>query len=226
MNQAQAFIHTAYDLKNKFNDLPAETLDSNIISTAKSLKFCKDKGIEQFVFISSCSVYGDSSNSSEGKTKTPINMNGFIKSFNEEFIIDFCTANNINYLILRVFNSYGGNDNFSVVQKLIKCAKEKLVFNLVNDGIAERDFIHIEDVSKIICSLIEKKLTNEIINIGSGESVRICDLVKAIEEKFGNIQLNKTSNANEALYSRANIKKLNTLVNYKPTNIFDFIKKL
>lgn len=208
------------------HEFPAEVLDSNIVTTGRSLKICKDKGIKQFVFISSCSVYGDSSNSSETKTKTPITMNGFIKSFNEELVIDFCTANQIDYLILRVFNSYGGNDNFSVVQKLIRCAKEKTVFTLMNDGIAERDFIHIADVANIICTLIEQNLSNEIINIGSGESTKIFDLVKAVEEKFGQVALNKVTNSNEAIYSRANIKKLKGLVSYTPTNIFEFIKKL
>lgn len=225
-NSVRAIIHSAYDLKKDLNTDPAEVLDSNIVSTGRSLKLCKDTGIEQFVFISSCSVYGDSSNTSEEKAKTPITINGFTKAYNEELVMSFCKANNINYLILRPFNSYGGNDTFSVVQKLIFCAQNNQVFNLANGGIAERDFIHVEDVAKMTYMLMEKNLSNAIVNVGSGESVRILDLVKAIEAKFGMIKVNKINKPDEAIYSRANLKKLRELIDYEPMSIFDFIQKL
>lgn len=64
-----------------------ETLDSlklgecdTVIHSAYDLK----KSIKNFVFISSCSVYGETSNSSEDKICQPITMNGHIKAFNEE----------------------------------------------------------------------------------------------------------------------------------------------
>lgn len=219
-------IHCAYDLKRNIYDFPAETLDSNIVSTGRLLKICKEKGIRQFIFISSCAVYGESSNSSEEKACNPITMNGYIKSFNEELIKNFCVENEINYLILRVFNSYGGNDHFSVIQKLARCAKEKKPFSLINEGTAERDFIHVNDVANIISLLIEKDLNNEIINIGSGQPVKIIDLFKAFEKKFGPIETNQITNNNETAYSRANIKKLKSLISYNTVNIFDFIEKI
>lgn len=222
----QAIIHSAYDLKNSIYEKPDSVLESNIITTGKALRLCKEKNISKFVFISSCSVYGDSSNSSEDKPCYPVTMNGFIKLFNEELVKSFCEANKINYLILRVFNSYGGVDNFSVVQKLIKCAETKKPFPLVNDGSAERDFIHINDVAKIVCTLTDMNLSHEIINIGSGTSVRIIDLLKTIETKYGTIEMDKKQNLSEVAYSRANVKKLNRFINFQCTDIFDFIQSL
>jgi UDP-glucose 4-epimerase len=216
-------IHCAYDLKNNIHEAPDLLIQSNIESTAKALRICKEKNIPKFIFISSCSVYGDSSNSSEEKPCSPVTINGYTKQYNEELIKSFCEANNINYLILRPFNSYGGADNFSVVQKLIKCAKNRVPFTLLNDGIAERDFIHIEDLAKIICQLVTLNLTKEIINIGSGNSVKIIDLISAVEKKYGKIDIVKKTNINEAVYSRANLKKLNGLVNFKCRDIFDYI---
>lgn len=219
-------IHTAYDLKNKIKDNTTAVIDSNITTTAKILEICRDKKISNFVFISSCAVYGDSSNSSEDKPCTPITMNGYIKHFNEELIKNFCDSHKINYLILRAFNSYGGNDHFSVLNKLISCAKNNEVFTLINKGIAERDFIHIRDVAKLTCILASMDLKNEIINIGSGQSVKISDLLAAVENKFGTIKVKHIDNENEAVFSRANIKKLNKLVSFKPISIFDFINYL
>lgn len=222
-HECSMVIHCAYDLKKNINEFPDEVLDSNIISTGRLLKLCKDKSIKNFVFISSCSVYGESSNSSEDKPCQPITMNGHIKALNEELVKTFCLANNINFLIIRPFNFFGGNDQFSVVQKIINCAKNNKPFTLVNDGISERDFIHVKDVAQILCLLIEKDLKNEIVNIGSGYPVKIADLVQAVEKKFGKIQIINTVNSNETHYSRANIKKLKSFIDYKTVNIFDYI---
>lgn len=221
-----AVIHCAYDLKQDILKHPATVLQSNIISTARLLEICKEKNIPNFIFISSCAVYGESSNSSEDKTSQPITINGHIKAFNEEIIKNFCSFNNINYLIVRPFNSYGGEDTFSVVQKIINSAKNKTAFKLTNDGIAERDFIHVDDISKIILLLLNLNLKNEIINIGSGETVRIKDIVVAIEKKLGKIEITNVINNVESTYSRANLTKLKSLINFKTINIFDYIKTL
>lgn len=221
-----AVVHTAYDLKNSIYQHPVENLDSNIQSTARLLKICVDKGIKNFSFVSSCAVYGDSSNSSEEKTCQPVTMNGHIKLFNEELVKNFCKNNKINYQIYRVFNTYGGNDEFSVVQRMINSAKSKNIFNLVNEGVSERDFIHVSDVAEIICRLLKKDLKDEIINIGSGESVRIIDVLKAVEKKFGSIEINHKSNPDEAIFSRANVKKMKSLIDYKMIRILDYINEL
>lgn len=222
----QAIIHGAYDLKKNINKEPDLVLESNVLSTGKALRICKEKNIPKFVFISSCSVYGDSSNSSEDKQCYPVTMNGFTKLFNEELVKSFCKANGINYLIVRNFNSYGGDDHFSVVQKLISCAKNKKPFTLINDGSSERDFIHIEDLADIVSSLTEMNLHNEIINIGSGKSVRIIDLLNRVEERFGKVEIINSYNQSEAIYSRANINKLKQLIDFDPIDIFDFINSL
>jgi UDP-glucose 4-epimerase len=220
----QALIHCAYDLKNDINVTPDSVLESNVVSTGKALRLCREKRIPRFIFISSCSVYGDSSNSAEDKPCMPVSINGFTKLFNEELTKSFCDANAISYLILRVFNSYGGNDQFSVVQKLISCARNKKPFTLVNEGIAERDFIHVADVAKVVCALAGIPLKSEIINVGSGRSVRIIDLLRAVEEKFGKISVVEEQRPGEAVYSRANISKLRKLVKLQAVDILDFIR--
>jgi len=222
--ECHVLMHCAYDLKNDLNRLPDIVLASNIVSTGKALRLCREKRIPRFIFISSCSVYGDSSNSAEDKPCSPVTMNGFTKLFNEELIKSFCDANAIDYLILRVFNSYGGDDQFSVVQKLISCAKQGRPFTLLNEGIAERDFIHVDDVAQVVCALAEMPLGREIINVGSGRSVRIVDLLRAVEERFGKIAVVDEQRPGETIYSRANINKLRKLVDLRARDIFDFIR--
>jgi nucleoside-diphosphate-sugar epimerase len=222
----QALIHCAYDLKTDINSSPAEVLDSNIQSTARALNLCRVKMIKKFVFISSCSVYGDSSNTSESKLCQPVTMNGRIKLFNEELIKSFCTANGIGYLILRVFNSYGGDDCFSVVKKLMVCARENRPFILVNGGLAERDFIHVSDVARYVCELLTLNVENDVINVGSGQSVRVIDLLRAVEQRYGPIAVTPVTRENEVIYSRANIHKLSRLLPLRSTDVVEFIQSL
>lgn len=224
--QYQALIHCAYDLKNDINERPDVVLESNVVSTGKALRVCREKSVRKFVFISSCSVYGDSSNTAESRPCQPVTINGFTKLFNEELVKSFCAANGIDYLILRAFNSYGGDDGFSVVQKLIACAKQHHPFMLVNDGTAERDFIHVKDLARIVCDLVAMDIANDVINVGSGRSVRVIDLLKAVEERFGPVAITRVSKGNEPVYSRANIDKLSRILTPKAMDVFDFIRDL
>ena len=44
---------------------------------------------------------------------------------------------------------YGGNDEFSIISKIINVYKDNSILNLVNNGEGIRDFIHINDVIEI-----------------------------------------------------------------------------
>lgn len=225
-HQIDSVIHTAYDLKKSIFEYPDEVLSSNIITTASILKKCQQFNIPNFIFISSCSVYGDSTNTSEDSTCTPITLNGLTKLLNEKLVSDFCKKHKINYLILRVFNSYGGNDYFSVVSKVLDSANSNRPFTLFNDGIAERDFIHIDDVAKVICKLTTIELRNEIINIGTGTGVKIIDLVNIIKEKYGSLNIINKSNKNEIRTSHSDTNKLNGIIDYNFKQIIEHIHAL
>ncbi len=224
--KVDAIIHTASDIHADIFSKPDEVLESNVMITAKLLRLCKEKNIKKFVFISSCSVYGELSNSAEEKPIQPITLNGFTKAFNEELITAFCKKNNIRYLILRVFNSFGGDDKFSVLFKILRSAKQGTPFVLQNGGLAERDFIHVEDVAELTQKLTLMKLEDECINVGSGKAVKIIDLVNFVEKKFGMLNKVEGENPNETSYSVANVKKINRLIEFKPRDIFAFIDSL
>lgn len=220
-------FHCAYDLKRSFLDDPEEVLESNIISTAKILRACKDKKIKKLIFISSCAVYGDLSNTIESKSALPVTINGYTKLFNEKMIESFCSENKIEYIILRVFNSYGGDDHFSVIQKLISCAKTKSPFSLINNGEAARDFVHIEDVAKAVTQLAQMDCSNEIINIGTGHPIKIAEILKVVQEEFGPVPIQHKSKKEESLFSMANLEKFRTyLPDFKFQNVLDYLRSL
>lgn len=218
-----AAIHLAYDLRHKFSDTPATMIKSNILSTTELLESVRKLEIPEFIFVSSCAVYGNTIDTTEKQRCTPLSINGIVKQLNEEIIQEFCTKNQISYKIFRIFNLYGGIDHFSIFHHLNNALNKGIPFILNNDGISQRDFIHVEDVAEIISKLLTTKHSYSLVNIGTGISTRIADLINPIRKKYPNLKVLNTS-CDESEYSRANISRLNSLITHQSRCVIDYIE--
>tara|TARA_B100001287_G_C22631474_1_gene505394 strand:- start:270 stop:1184 length:915 start_codon:yes stop_codon:yes gene_type:complete len=97
-----------------------------------------------------------------------------------------------NVINLMPTNLYGPNDNFSemdshVIPGLIsRMHKAKIEnqndFKIWGSGQPLREFLHVDDLASSIMFIIENKINNDLINIGSGQEVTILDLAKKIKE--------------------------------------------
>lgn len=216
-------LHAASDLHTPVADSPSISLDSNVLSTAVLLEACRKHDIKRFVFMSSCAVYGESMRTNESSVCQPTSINGIGKFLNEKVISDFCINNNIEYEILRVFNMYGGEDNFSILSHIRRALETGVAFNLNNGGIAQRDFIHVSDVVAIVNLLMNKEVPFTHVNVGTGISTRILTLVEHVLEKYPALQL-QHAEVEEAEYSRADIRRLRTLTDRTFIRIEDYLK--
>lgn len=216
-------IHTAYDLKKKIADFPSSVLDSNLITTTKLLESMIKHKTSRIIFLSSCAVYGDSVKTNEEAPCFPISINGMVKLLNEKIIGECCSQNKIKYEIYRVFNMYGGNDHFSILFHLKKCIENDQEFQLNNYGLSQRDFVHVEDVARIILKLIAIQHPYTHMNIGTGVTTRISEIIDIVKGKYPYLKI-KDNVIHEAEYSRADITKLRTLVDYKFINIKDHVR--
>jgi nucleoside-diphosphate-sugar epimerase len=185
----------------RLNDLsnPVEYIDNAISTTANILMFIKDKSpkVNKIVYTSSSSVYGNNESCVEIDAAQPLSLHATLKLANEKLISQFCTVEGIDYTIARVFNMYGGNDEFSIVSKIIKGYKNLQSISLINDGNAIRDYIHINDVVEAYKSILVSNGI-DMVNIasGQGKSVRmILDylLEQDIEISTSNIERDEIS---------------------------------
>jgi nucleoside-diphosphate-sugar epimerase len=224
VNSVDAVIHCAYDLKNKFSVAPEKIIESNLLSTARILDFCKEKKVKKFIFISTCAVYGRNSDTSEDSACLPETSNGFIKLLNEKMIFENLANSAVEFKILRVFNLYGRDDNFSVVKYLLDAVDKKSSFYYNNEGVSRRDFIHVDDVVSIIYHLIhnKEKIEYNVLNIGTGRSISIEELVNYISKRV-KINIIKQKN-NEIEYSRAKIDRLNSFCEINFKDVFDYLE--
>ena len=207
MASVEIVVHAASDLRISANLEPFRLLDSNVMSTATLLESARRHRVKRLVFMSSCAVYGEDMRTGEDSLCCPITINGITKHLNEKLVAQFCESNGIEYQILRVFNTYGGRDRFSIFSKLKNALTSGSVFTLNNDGRMQRDFIHVRDVAAVVLNLATLGIKYTHMNIGTGVATKISKLVEMVAAKFPELLI-QPGHAREAEYSRADTTRL------------------
>ena len=207
MASVEVVVHAASDLRISANLEPFRLLDSNVMSTATLLESARRHRVKRLVFMSSCAVYGEDMRTGEDSLCCPITINGITKHLNEKLVAQFCESNGIEYQILRVFNTYGGRDRFSIFSKLKNALTNGSVFTLNNEGRMQRDFIHVRDVAAIVLNLATLGIKYTHMNIGTGVATKISKLVEMVAAKFPELLI-QPGHAREAEYSRADTTRL------------------
>jgi UDP-glucose 4-epimerase len=219
-----AVLHTAWDLKTPVTQHPTAVLEANVATTMRLLESCRAQRVPKFAFVSTCAVYGEGMNTAEDAACCPVTINGITKLLNERIVEAFCADSGIDCQIYRVFNMYGGTDRFSVLSHLRSALEHETPFRLNNGGVAQRDFVHVDDVARIVMKLVPLDLPTVHVNVGTGRSTRIFDIVDAVQRLQPGLRIQQSS-VREAEYSRADITRLSSLVGPLDfVDVMDFVE--
>lgn len=200
-------------------------VNRSLTITAKVLDYLKNfTNIQKIIYTSSSSVYGDNECCSEDDIPHPISLQASLKLSNEFFIKQYCKNKSIDYTIIRIFNMYGENDNFSIVSKIINAIKNNETLSLINNGSGIRDFIHISDVVSIVIKLSTIESV-PILNIGTGNKKSVRDIIDYLSSKNINVCMKNIKNDNEIKISIANINKLRNIFKNDFINVEEYILK-
>lgn len=189
---------------------PLKYYRNNLESLINVLRGCVDYGIPNFVFSSSCTVYGESKEQPIPETapvQTAMSPYGNTKQIGEEILSDVLASGvGLNGVSLRYFNPIGAHPSaqigelpLGVPQNLVPFItqtaigkREKLsVFGAdypTRDGTAVRDYIHVMDLAEAHVAALEwmnnqgslKSL--EVFNIGTGEGSTVLEVIRAFEK--------------------------------------------
>lgn len=178
-------------------------IDSNVKSTIRLLDLMKQYHIPKIVFLSSGgTVYGlinERDGVSEDHPTYPISAHGVNKLTIEKYIYLYQRLHHIDYLILRLSNPYGEYHS-SDQQGLINVTLKKIVrqepITVWGNGDVIRDYIYIKDCVKIIHQLINKNISNRIINVGSNQGHSINELLAIIRQHSGDFEVIYTAARN------------------------------
>jgi UDP-glucose 4-epimerase len=217
-------IHfAAYKSVNESVEQPLLYYQNNIGSLLNLLEQMQKFNVNEVIFSSSCTVYGQpdlipvDESAPFKKAESPY---GATKQMCERILEDATKANkNLRSISLRYFNPVGahpssfigelpigvpGNLVPFVTQTAAGIRKKLTVFgNDYNtpDGSCVRDFIHVVDLAKAHVMALEKinamPTNNETFNLGTGTGVTVLELVKKFIAVTG-IQLNYEVGARRA----------------------------
>jgi nucleoside-diphosphate-sugar epimerase len=220
--KADIVIHlAAVSHANRSLKDPLSTFDHSLRTLENTLDICKDKRIQQLIFLSSSMVYGNFKKNiiSEKDSCDPIDIYGTLKLMAEKLIIIYQKVFGINYTIIRPSALYGERCiSRRVSQIFIEHALKNQEIVIQGDGKDKLDFTYIDDLCQgIIKSMFNKKAYNQIFNITFGNGREINTLIKILKSFFPNIKV-KFKPRNKFMPKRGSLSnnKAKKLLNFKP----------
>lgn len=188
---------------------PVDYYENNLFTLINILQEFKERGISNFIFSSSCTVYGQADQmpiDENTPLKMPESVYGKTKQMGEEILIDFAKAYHRKISLLRYFNPIGAHPSAKIgelpigipnnlvpyVMQTAAGVREKLSIwgndYPTPDGTAVRDYIYVVDLAKAHVAALKKLMEDEsnvatidIFNLGTGRGASVLEVVKAFE---------------------------------------------
>lgn len=191
---------------------PLDYYRNNLMSIINLLEGMKTRGIQNMVFSSSCTVYGQPDElpvTEQAPIKPAWSPYGNTKQMCEDILRFTTMAHPFKAIALRYFNPTGAHQS-ALIGELPLGVPNNLVPFITQtaigkreclsvygndydtpDGTAVRDYIHVVDLAKAHVIAVERMLNGksksdfEIFNLGTGDGYSVLDVIKAFERVSG-----------------------------------------
>jgi UDP-glucose 4-epimerase len=210
---------------------PYESMENNVLSTMNALEASRIHNVKRFIFSSTSAVYGNTLflPSVESNPSMCLNTYSISKLSGEELCKMYYSLYGLKTIIFRYFNVYGERQPTQgqyapVMGIFMRQKKNNEPLTIYGEGYQSRDFVHVKDVARANVIAAETKLYKygEIFNVGSGSSISIEDIANLISKN----QIHLPEREGEVLHSRADIRKINGILEWEPTiDVRDWIKR-
>ena len=186
---------------------PRRYFQNNVFNTARLIDALLDAGVRNFVFSSSCAVYGNPVDLPvrESHPTNPLSPYGDSKLFVERMLRWYGEAYGLKWVALRYFNAAGadpegdlGEDHdpeTHLVPLLMDAALGERthvdVFGAdypTPDGTAIRDFVHVQDLATAHMAALrylDAGGPNRVFNLGTGRGHSVLEVSAAVEKVSG-----------------------------------------
>lgn len=223
---------------------PLMYFENNLFSLINILKCAKEFNIPNFIFSSSCTVYGGPDEipvTEQSPIKPAESPYGATKQMGEEIVQEITNAESQS-ILLRYFNPVGAHPSTLIgelplgkPENLVPAITQTAIGKLdkmtvygddypTRDGSCVRDYIHVCDIAHAHTLALEYLMNHknsapcEIFNLGSGNGVTVLEAIKSFE-KVSSVKLNYEIGARRpgdvvAVYANNELAK--TVLGWKP----------
>lgn len=193
-----AFIEVGESVKK-----PREFYQNNVVKTLTLLNSMLEHEVKNFIFSSSCAVYGVPQKLPLEETHplSPVNPYGKNKLALEYALQDYSAAYDLKYVSLRYFNAAGAYPEMKlgeqhvpethIIPLLLRAAQNNNVFNIfgddypTTDGSCIRDYIHVMDIALahiLAYKYLEAGNKSNSFNLGSESGFSVKQLINEAEK--------------------------------------------
>ena len=162
---------------------------ANIMGTLAVFEMAKEFKVPKVIFASSSMVYGNNPDlpfRERHNTDRPLSLYAATKKADETLAYTYHYLYGISAVGLRFFTTYGpwSRPDMSISRFTEKILADQPI-TVRENGQIKRDYIYIDDLVNGIVAALEKKLDYEIINLGSGRTIELNEIIGLVEKKLG-----------------------------------------
>src|SRR4051812_7688797 len=205
---------------------PERTNAVNVGGTVNVLETARKAGVRRVVLACSCAAYGDGPEQPKHELLPPRPTSPYAaqKIACELYASTFTRAYGLPCVALRFFNVYGPRqDPKSEYAAAIPRFTTRLLAGerpiVFGDGLQTRDFVHVSDIVRAMLLASEsEKAPGETINVASGRSVSLVELIGALKKITGSEQPieHQAPRAGDLRESSADISRARAVLGYEP----------
>ena len=225
MRGADAVIHLGAIVGDPACALNTDlTIEVNLMGTRTIAKVAKGYGIRRFLFASTCSVYGASTDDkllTEESPLNPVSLYAVTKLASERVLMDLASEN-FSPTCLRFSTIFGlsGRTRFDLVVNLLT-AKALMDGKITIEGGDQwRPFLHVDDAATSLLQTLEaplQKVHRQVFNVGGDEhNYTIQQIGEAIQKLVPQAELINVASGGDQRNYKADFRKVREQLGFRP----------
>jgi UDP-glucuronate 4-epimerase len=188
--QPEVVVHLAArpGVRPSFLD-PDTYVSVNVLGTARLLEISRQSGVRRFVFASSSSVYGESTQApfrEDACTTRPLSIYAATKVSGEALACTYAQTYPLSVICLRLFTVFGPRQRPDLaIRKFASLILQGAEVPLYGEGRLERDFTYVDDAVDGIVSALDAPGPFDVFNLGNAHPVRVDYMVETLAQALG-----------------------------------------
>ena len=206
---------------------PLSSHESGPTATINMLEAARLAGVRRFMFAASSSAYGDTIELPKHEDIVPRPLSPYAagKLAGEHYVRVYAQTMGLDGVSLRYFNIFGPRQDPSshysgVISIFIKKMSQGQRPTIYGDGLQTRDFTYVANAvaANLAAMRHPEPLGGDVFNVGSGQSIRLVDLVAALNTIFAtNLEPDfQPPRAGDVRDSLASLVRVSQVLGYQP----------
>ncbi|MBX3087580.1 MAG: NAD-dependent epimerase/dehydratase family protein [Cryobacterium sp.] len=170
---------------------PTAEIAGNVIPLIRVLEASVNAGCGRFYFASTGgAIYGNQEVQPipESAKPNPLNPYSIAKLAAEGYLGYFKSEFGLHTVALRISNPYGPGQHSQsqgIIPIVLGHLKEGSPVKVLGDGSMVRDYLYIDDLSRMITTMIDFEPEHDVYNLGSGTGTSVSELIELMSKVTG-----------------------------------------